>query len=87
MFDIKIGQLDSATISAVFHQGLTVTLPNGKKARLAIIDEAGTVIDDSPTVAKEAWNVAMTCFKNFWIGQGHLRVSTTPTGLKKTTAA
>lgn len=87
MFDIKIGQLENATISAVFHQGLTVTLPNGKKARLAIIDEAGTVIDDSPTVAKEAWNVAMTCFKNFWIGQGHLRVSTTPTGLKKTTAA
>jgi len=85
MFDIKIGQLENAIISARIYHGLSVTLPDGGKARLAVIDESGNIIDDSPMVAKEAFNVAMQCFKNFMIGQGHMRVSTTPTGLKRTT--
>lgn len=87
MFDIKIGQLENATINAVIYQGLSVTLPDGGKARLAVIDEAGNIIDDSPLVAREAFNVSMQCFKNFMIGHGHMRVSTEPSGLKKTGAA
>jgi len=87
MLDIKTGELHTANISAVIYQGLTVTLPDGKKARLAVIDEAGNIIDASPMVAKEAWNVSMACFKNFMVGKGHIRVGTAPPGLKKTTAA
>ena len=87
MFDIKIGQLEKAIIEARFYQGLSVSLPDGGKARLAIIDEAGNIIDDSPLVAREAFNVSMQCFKNFMIGNGHMRVLTEPPGLKKTGAA
>ena len=87
MFDIKIGQLKNDVVEARFYQGLSVTLPDGGKARLAIIDEAGNIIDDSPLVAREAFNVSMQCFKNFMIGHGHMRVSTEPSGLKRTGAA
>lgn len=87
MFDIKIGQLKNATLSAAIYHGLSVTLPDGGKARLAIVDEDGNIIDDSPLVAREAFNVSMQCFKNFMIGHGHMRVATEPPGLKRTTVA
>lgn len=75
---IETGLLKTAEISAVIHQGLTVTMPDGRTGRLAIIDEAGQVIDASPNVAKEAWNVAIASYKNLLIGQGHLRVRSGP---------
>ena len=75
---IEIGTLASAQLSAVIHQGLTVTLADGRTARLAIIDAAGQVIDDSPGVALEAFKVSIASYKNFLIGKGHLRVRTGP---------
>jgi len=72
---IKTGTLASAEISAVIHQGLRVTTPEGKTARLAIIDDAGNVIDAGDQVAKEAFMVAIASYKNFLKGQGHLRVT------------
>jgi len=75
---IPTGLLASAEISAVIHKGLTVKLPDGRTGRLAIIDDAGQVIDASPAVAREAWNVAIASYKNFLIGQGHLRVYSGP---------
>ncbi len=75
---IEIGTLSSAQLSAVIHQGLTVTLPDGRAGRLAIIDAAGQVIDDTPAVAREAFNVAIASYKNFLVGKGHLRVRTGP---------
>lgn len=71
---IRTGTLGAAQISAVIHQGLTVTAKDGRAARLAIIDEDGSVIEAGPAVAREAFNVAIASYKNFLIGEGHLRV-------------
>lgn len=71
---IRTGTLDTAEISAVIHQGLTVTTKDGRPARLAIIDGDGNIIAAGPTVEREAFNVSIASYKNFLIGQGHLRV-------------
>lgn len=75
---IQTGKLNSAEISAVTHQGLTVKLADGSTGRLAIIDEAGAVVDASPAVAREAWLVSIASYKNFLVGHGHLRVLSGP---------
>lgn len=73
--------LANAVISGVTYRGLTVTTRDGRPARLAILDEHGNVIDVGDDVACECWNVAIACHRNFLIGQGHLVVHTSPTGL------
>lgn len=75
---IPTGNLQTAQISAVIHQGLTVKLADGRPGKLAIVDADGTVVDASPAVARQAWLVSIACHKNFLIGQGHLRVLSGP---------
>ncbi len=75
---IQTGTLPSAEISAVIHHGLRVQLADGRPGKLAILDESGSVVDSSPAVAREAWLVAIASYKNFLIGQGHLRVLSGP---------
>lgn len=70
--------LGLAIISAVCFEGLRVQTKEGKPAKLAIIDEDGNVIESGEAVAKEAWNVTLASYKNMMIGQGHLRVFSTP---------
>ncbi|MFZ6686620.1 hypothetical protein ACO0K0_02595 [Undibacterium sp. SXout11W] len=70
--------LSNATISGVSHEGLTITLKNGKPAKLAIIDEDGHIIEAGQAVAKEAWNVTLAVYKNMMIGKGHLRIFSSP---------
>lgn len=74
------GALTGATISAVCFEGLSAETREGRKALFAIIDEDGKVIESGPAVAKEAWNVTLACYKNFLVGQGHLRVFAGPPG-------
>ena len=74
------GALTGATISAVCFEGLSAETREGRKALFAIIDEDGKVIEAGPAVAKEAWNVTLACYKNFLVGQGHLRVFAGPPG-------
>lgn len=71
------GALPGIVISAVAHEGLTVTI-NGKRGRLAVIDDDGAVVADGPKVAREAEAVAINCFREFWKGKGHLRVHSSP---------
>lgn len=68
----------TAVISAVIFEGLSVKKCDGRAARLAIIDESGNVIEAGEEVAAAAWNVVIDCYKNFLIGQGHLRVYAGP---------
>lgn len=75
---LPTGTLMTAEISAVIHRGLTVKLADGRSGKLAILDDMGNVIDTTPGVAREAWNVAIECYKNFLVGQGHLRVRSGP---------
>ena len=70
--------LSSAVLSGVAHEGLTVTTKDGRRARLAIIDEDGTVLESGPSVESEVFNVSMNVLRNFWLGKGHIRVLAGP---------
>jgi len=65
-------------ISAVSHQGLTVTTPDGEPATLAIVNKDGKVIEAGPSVARQAWEVAIESYRNFLKGEGYLRVHSKP---------
>lgn len=71
----------NGTISAVAHEGLSATTPDGRPARLAIVDDAGNIIDSGPAVAAAAWNVVIESHRNFLIGHGCLRVMAGPPGI------
>lgn len=71
------GAIEGVVISAVAHEGLSVTV-NGKPGKLAILDEHGQVVAAGPLVASEAEAVAINMYRNTWIGQGYLRVFSKP---------
>lgn len=74
------GNVPGVIISAVAHEGLTVTV-NGKPARLAVVAEDGSVIAAGRDVAREAQAVAVNLYREFLKGNGHLRVLSEPIGL------
>ena len=67
------GALPGIVISAVSHEGLSVTI-DGKPARLAVINEAGEVVAAGDQVAREAESVALNNYRQFLQGKGYLRV-------------
>ena len=71
------GAIEGVVISAVSHEGLSVTV-NGKPARLAVIDEDGVVIASGPDVAREAEAVAVNSYRNLLKGHGYQRVLSNP---------
>lgn len=71
------GTISGVVISAVIHEGLTVTV-DGKPAQLAIISDDGRVIAAGAEVAREAEAVAINCYRAMWKAQGHLRVHSQP---------
>ena len=71
------GAITGVVISAVSHEGLTVTF-NGRPARLAILDDDGHIIAQGNQVAREAEAVSLNCYRNFLKGQGFLRVNSEP---------
>ena len=75
---IPTGSLASAEISATISDTLRVTLADGRPGKLAIVDELDVVVDSSPLVADEVFLVAVACYKNFLIGQGHIVVRSQP---------
>lgn len=73
------GAVAGVVISAVAHEGLTVTV-NGMPARLAIVTDDGQVVAAGSVVAREAEAVAVNCYRRLLEGQGHLRVLGRPVG-------
>lgn len=71
------GTVPGVVISAVAHEGLSVTV-DGKPARLAVVLEDGTVVAAGPAVAREAQAVAVNLHRQYLQGQGHLRVLSEP---------
>lgn len=76
------GNIPGIVISAVVHEGLTVTV-DGKPARLAVLAEDGTVVASGRDVAREAQAVAINLHREFLKGNGHLRVLSAPIGPDK----
>lgn len=71
------GALPGVVISAVSHEGLSVTV-NGKPARLAVVTDDGQVIAAGGAVAREAEAVAINCYRQTLQGKGYLRVLGAP---------
>jgi hypothetical protein len=71
------GRIAGVIISAVAHEGLSVSI-DGKPARLAIIDDAGNIVAAGPDVAREAEAVSINIYREMWQARGHLRVMSKP---------
>lgn len=69
----KCGSIPGVVISAVSHQGLTVSF-NGEPAQLAILNSLGELVAIGDEVAREAEAVAVNSYRNFLMGKGFLRV-------------
>lgn len=66
------------TLSAVSYAGLSAATPDGRPAKLAVVDHEGKIIADGPEVAQAAWEVCVNAYRNFLMGNGHLRVLSGP---------
>lgn len=66
------GTLPGIVICATSHEGLQVMV-DGKRARLAIVDDGGHVLAAGDDVAREAEAVALNNFRNTMMGKGFLR--------------
>ena len=71
------GSVPGVVISAVSHEGLTVTV-DGCPAQLAIVTPDGRIIAVGDHVAREAEAVAVNSYRAFLQGNGFLRVLSTP---------
>ena len=70
--------LNGASLKATVSTGFTVTGPEGQNARLAVVDEKGNILAAGDDVAWAAWRVCIEVQENFWEGQGHLIVHSSP---------
>jgi len=68
----RTGDLPRVVIHATSHEGLLVDV-DGKRGRLAIVDDEGNVVAAGPEVAREAEAVALNNYRNTLKGQGFLR--------------
>lgn len=73
------GNVPGVIISAVTHEGLSVTV-DGKPAKLAVVTDDGTIIAAGRDVALEAQSVSVNLYREFLKGKGHLRVLSQPIG-------
>lgn len=69
--------IDGVVISAVSHEGLSVTV-GGRPAQLAVVTDDGKVIACGLDVAREAEAVAVNSYKQTMAGKGYLRVLSKP---------
>lgn len=72
---------ETPTIAATATGGLIVTLPNGKQARLAIVDDSGAIIASDSDVARQAFDASCRAYRNFLQGTGHIRAVSNPAGI------
>lgn len=62
-------------ITASHVAGLQVTLPDGRIAQLAVVDEHGTVIDQGSHINRAAWHASVHAYRAFLHGAGHMRIN------------
>ncbi|MDT3749777.1 hypothetical protein [Pseudomonas kurunegalensis] len=87
IFDATTDTLSTAIISGVSHEGFTCTARDGRRLRMALVDDDGNIVEVGQHVAQEAWNVCIQVQHNFWIGQGYMRVLSKPIPFKSDQAA
>ncbi|WP_363800052.1 hypothetical protein ABU614_08555 [Lysobacter firmicutimachus] len=65
-------------ITAVSYEGLSVRTNDGRRATLAVVDADGRVIASGRDVEHAAWEAAVKAYRDFLVGQGHLRTLVKP---------
>lgn len=75
--DQPTGALPGIVICAVSHEGLRV-FADGRRVRLAVIDDDGSVLAAGDGVAREVEAVALNNYRNFLKGKGFLRTWSKP---------
>ncbi|MEX3950581.1 hypothetical protein AB4Y45_25585 [Paraburkholderia sp. EG287A] len=73
--------LRHSTVTALMWERFTITGDDGRPATLAILDEDGHVLDAGPQVAHELWELAVLAYRQYLVGEGLLRIYSTPEGL------
>ncbi|WP_202905070.1 hypothetical protein [Paraburkholderia mimosarum] len=73
--------LKHSTVTALMWERYTITGEDGRPATLAIIDPDGKILDAGPEVADEFWELAILAYRQYLIGEGLLRIYSTPEGL------
>ena len=63
-------------MQGVAHEGITVHTRDGRRARLAVIDDEGNIIESGREVERVVFKASREVIYNFWKGQGHMRVFT-----------
>lgn len=66
--------LQNAVVQGVAHEGITVHTRDGRRARLAVIDDEGNIIEAGREVERVVFAASREVIYNFWKGQGHMRV-------------
>jgi len=69
-----VESLEKAIISGHIAKGLSAKTRDGRILQMALIDERGNIVEEGDAVANEAWNVAIGTYKDWMLGNGHLRV-------------
>jgi hypothetical protein len=71
------GGVPGVVISSQISEGLTVRA-NGKRARLAVIDDEGHILASGDQVAREAEAVAINAYRGFLEGEMRLEFRSKP---------
>ncbi|MBR8234208.1 MULTISPECIES: hypothetical protein [unclassified Burkholderia] len=67
------------TFNVDIFQELSVVVPEGNLATLAVVDQNGKIVEAGPSMMRAVWDIAISAYRNFLIGNGHLRVLSKPT--------
>lgn len=62
------------TVQGVAHEGITVHTSDGRRARLAVIDDDGNILDVGRAVERAVFIASREVIYNLWKAQGHMRV-------------
>lgn len=71
------GAVPGVIISSKITEGLTVKA-NGRRARLAVIDDEGHILASGDQVAREAEAVSINAYRNFLEGEGWMEAACKP---------
>lgn len=75
------GKLEHAVITAHAWEGFSVATEDGHPATLAVLNEAGRVVESGPALVAELWDVAVLSYLRFLKGEQAVTVCSCPSGL------
>ncbi|GJH25802.1 MULTISPECIES: hypothetical protein [Caballeronia] len=78
---IDRARLEHSVISARAWEGFTITTEDGRPATLAVVDDAGHIVESGPELVDELWDVAVLSYRRFLVGETALHVWSSPSGL------